>query len=313
MAKSQKVKEAFNKGGSNQLLDGYTNKIKIIGLGSTGCNIVNYLYNKQNDGVDFVVCVRNEKLIERIRVPNKIRLINQVALDIEQPLDLVDLTICDTMMDSRTEVVLIHSETGETTHSTIAAGIARVAQEKGIITVGIVLIPLFTEANEVYLDIDKFCRLFDSSIVIVRNKSNKSKTITDVDSNLLKMNEAVVRIVKGITAIILQYQFEIKEIRTVLCNNNSIFAGFSVASGKDRGKKAIVTALSSPYVKENIIVNVKHVLLLITSGTIALTVDEIGEVSDYLQAAAGYNASITIVVSEDMKLGESLSIAIIAS
>jgi cell division protein FtsZ len=59
--------------------------------------------------------------------------------------------------------------------------------------------------------------------------------------------------------------------------------------------------------------NFKNVLLLLTSGTILLTIDEIGEVNDYLQIAAGYNASITMAVSEDMKLGKSLSIALIAS
>jgi cell division GTPase FtsZ len=69
----------------------------------------------------------------------------------------------------------------------------------------------------------------------------------------------------------------------------------------------------SPYLWKNKMAYVKNVLLLITSGTIALTIDEIAEVSDYLQAAADYNASITIALSEDMKLGKSLSIAIIAS
>jgi cell division protein FtsZ len=193
------------------------------------------------------------------------------------------------------------------------SGIARLAKESGVITVGIVLVPLFSEAKKIYLDIDKFCRLFDSSLVIDRNKSKKSKTSTDVDSNLLKMDEAVASVVKGIMAIVLQPQFDIKEIRTVLCDNNYMFAGFSVASGQNRAKKATVSALSSPYLYENKMTNVKKVLLLLTSGAIALTINEIAEVNDYLQAAAGYNASITMAVSEDMKLGKSLSIAIIAS
>jgi cell division protein FtsZ len=127
------------------------------------------------------------------------------------------------------------------------------------------------------------------------------------------MNESVESAVKGITAIILEPQFEIKEISTVLCYNNSIFAGFSIASGKNRAKNAIVTALSSPYLWKNKMANVKNVLLLLTSGTNALTIDEIGEISDYLQAAAGYNATIIMAVSEDMKLGKSLALAIIAS
>jgi cell division protein FtsZ len=198
-------------------------------------------------------------------------------------------------------------------HLLAPSGIARLAKERVAITVGIVLIPLFTEAMESFLDIDKLHKQFDSLLVIDFNKQKESKNSPELNSDLLQMNEAVATVIKGITAIILEPQFEIKEIRTVLSDNNSIFAGFSVASGKNRAKKAIVTALLSPYLWKNKMAYVKNVLLLITSGKIALTIDEIGEVSDYLQAAADYNASITIAVSEDMKLGKSLSIALIAS
>jgi cell division protein FtsZ len=71
--------------------------------------------------------------------------------------------------------------------------------------------------------------------------------------------------------------------------------------------------LLSPHLRENKIAKAKNILLLITSGTITITIDEIGEINDYLQAEAGYNASITMVVSEDLNLGKSISIAIIAS
>jgi cell division protein FtsZ len=190
------------------------------------------------------------------------------------------------------------------------SGIARLAKERGIITVGIVLIPLFTEAMESFLDIDKLHKQFDSLLVIDFNKQQESKNSPELNSDLLQMNEAVATVIKGITAIVLQPQFDRNDIKAVLCDSNRIFSGFSVASGKNRAKKAIVTALLSPYLGKNNMGSVKNVLLLLTSGIIALTIDEIGEVSDYLQAAADYNASITIAVSEDMKLGKSLSIAI---
>jgi cell division protein FtsZ len=111
----------------------------------------------------------------------------------------------------------------------------------------------------------------------------------------------------------LEPRFDRNDIKTVLCDNNRIFAGFAVASGKNRVIKAFVSALTSPQLRKNKMANVKNVLLLLTSGTIVLTIDEITEVNDYLQVAAGYNASITMTVSEDMSLGESISIAIIAS
>jgi cell division protein FtsZ len=201
----------------------------------------------------------------------------------------------------------------EEVHLLAPSGITRLAKERVAITVGIVLIPLFTETKEIYLNIDELGKQFDSLLVIDFNKQKESKNSPELNSDLLQMNEAVATVIKGITAIILESQFEIKEIRTVLSDNNSIFAGFSVASGKNRAKKAVVSALISPYLRGNIMANVKNVLLLLTSGAIALTIDEIAEVNDYLQAAAGYNASIIMAVSEDRELGKSLSIAIIAS
>jgi cell division protein FtsZ len=313
MSKSRKIRKVFNSGGSKQLVDDYTNKIKIIGLGSAGCDIINHLCNLGIVGIDFIVCTSDEQLIDSSRISSKIRLIDRVAVDMDQLFDLVDFTVCDIIMDSNAEVVLIINEIGKTTEAVIVSEIARVAKKRGIITVGIVLNTLFPEAKESNLDIDKLLKEFDSSLVIDRNKSKESKTIPDLDSHLSQMNESVASVVKGIAAIILEPQFDRNDIKTVLCDNNRIFAGFAVASGKNRVIKAFVSALTSSQLRKNNMANIKNVLLLFTSGTIVLTIDEIGEIIDYFQAAAGYNASITVAVSEDMKLDTSLSIAIIAS
>jgi cell division GTPase FtsZ len=312
MAKSRKEKGTFNTGDSNQLLDGYDRKIKIRSLGSAGCGIVNYLHSLGIGAVDFVLCTPDEQLSDSSRIPNKISFKNQVAVDMEQPMDFIVHNVCYAVMDSDAEVLLVLTETGEITKSAIVSNIALVAKERGVITVGVVFNTLFTEVKESVLDIDKFCSQFDSSLVIDRNKSKESKTIPDLDSHLSQMNESVASVVKGIAAIILEPRFDRNDIKTVLCDNNRIFAGFAVASGKNRVIKAFVSALTSSQLRKNNMANIKNVLLLFTSGTIVLTIDEIGEIIDYFQAAAGYNASITVAVSEDMKLDTSLSIAIIA-
>ncbi|SHN75169.1 Cell division GTPase FtsZ [Flavobacterium fryxellicola] len=295
------------------LRDGYNKRIKIIGLGSEGCNIVNYLYNHRTGGVDFIVCDSDEEIIDSSTVPNKIRLKDQVAVDMAQPLDLRVNALYDAIVGSDTEVVLILIETAETTKALIASVIAQLAKERGVLSVGLVSIPLFTEEKENLLDIEKLCRQFDALVVIDNNKSKEPKTIPDSESDLPQINMAFATVMKGIMAIVLAVQFDKKDIKTVLCNNNSIFVGFSVASGKDRAKKAVNSALRSPYLRENKIANAKNILLLVTSDAIDITIDEIGEINEYLQAEAGYNASITMAVSEDENLGKSISIAILAS
>jgi cell division protein FtsZ len=89
--------------------------------------------------------------------------------------------------------------------------------------------------------------------------------------------------------------------------------GSSVASGENRAKEAIMAALDSPLLNDNKITGAKNVLLLIVSGTNEITIDEIGEINDFIQAEAGHNANIIMGVGEEETLGESISVTIIAT
>ncbi len=64
---------------------------------------------------------------------------------------------------------------------------------------------------------------------------------------------------------------------------------------------------------DNKITGAKNVLLLIVSGAQEITIDEIGEINDHIQAEAGYGANIIMGVGEDESLGEAVSVTIIAT
>ena len=59
-----------------------------------------------------------------------------------------------------------------------------------------------------------------------------------------------------------------------------------------RAKDAVTKALDSPLLNDNKITGAKNVLLLIVSGSHEITIDEIGEINEYIQSEAGYNANI---------------------
>ena len=80
--------------------------------------------------------------------------------------------------------------------------------------------------------------------------------------------------------------------------------GSSTSSGQNRAQEAITTALDSPLLNDNKITGAKNVLLLIVSGAQEITIDEIGEINDHIQAEAGYGANIIMGVGEDETLGE---------
>ena len=89
--------------------------------------------------------------------------------------------------------------------------------------------------------------------------------------------------------------------------------GAATASGNNRAKEAITAALDSPLLNDNQIRGAKNVLLLIVSGNDEITIDEIGEVNDFIQTEAGGAANIIMGIGEDEKLGDEISITIIAT
>src|SRR5690606_4098898 len=89
--------------------------------------------------------------------------------------------------------------------------------------------------------------------------------------------------------------------------------GSAVASGDNRAKEAIISALDSPLLNDNKIRGAKNVLLLIVSGENEITIDEIGEINDHIQNEAGYNANIIMGVGEDLELGDSIAVTVIAT
>jgi cell division protein FtsZ len=98
-----------------------------------------------------------------------------------------------------------------------------------------------------------------------------------------------------------------------LANSGTAIMGSSVSSGENRAKEGIISALDSPLLNDNKITGAKNVLLLIVSGSDEITIDEIGEINDFIQVEAGHNANIIMGVGEDESLGDAISITIIAT
>jgi len=99
----------------------------------------------------------------------------------------------------------------------------------------------------------------------------------------------------------------------VLKDSGTAIMGSGSASGTNRAQDAIINALDSPLLNDNKITGCKNVLLLIVSGTEEITIDEIGEINDFIQTEAGNNANIIMGIGEDPELGSSISVTIIAT
>ena len=103
------------------------------------------------------------------------------------------------------------------------------------------------------------------------------------------------------------------DFKNIISNNDNLFIGSSVASGNDRAVKAIKTAMLSPLYKGATITNSENILVLITIGLDEITIDEISQISDYIQQESMNKGNIILNVAEDINLENAIGITIIAT
>lgn len=305
-----------------------SNVIKVIGVGGGGSNAINHMFKQGIKGVDFIVCNTDSQALQNSPVPNKIQLgVNLTEglgaganPEIGQQSAIESISEIEKMLDGNTKMVFITAGMGGGTGTGAAPVIAQLAKERGILTVGIVTKPFQFEGKVRYeqalLGVEKLRKQVDSLIVINNNKLREVYGNLGFKAGFSKADEVLATASRGIAEVITHHytqNIDLKDAKTVLSNSGSAIMGSGNATGKNRAKEAIVSALDSPLLDDNKIAGAKNVLLLIVSGTNEITIDEIGEISDHIQSEAGHNANIIMGVGEDETLAESIAVTIIAT
>ncbi|MEN9489500.1 MAG: hypothetical protein RL494_1765, partial [Bacteroidota bacterium] len=224
------------------------------------------------------------------------------------------------MLDGNTKMIFITAGMGGGTGTGAAPVIAQLARERDILTVGIVTIPFQFEGKvrieQALLGVEKLRKQVDSLIVINNNKLREVYGNLGFKAGFSKADEVLATASRGIAEVITHHytqNIDLKDAKTVLSNSGTAIMGSATAEGENRAKDAIVAALDSPLLNDNKIAGAKNVLLLIVSGTNEITIDEIGEINDYIQAEAGHNANIIMGVGEEEQLGDKIAVTIIAT
>ena len=305
-----------------------SNVIKVIGVGGGGSNAINHMFKQGIRGVDFIVCNTDSQALDNSSVPNKIQLgVNLTEglgaganPDVGQQSAIESIAEIEKMLDSNTKMVFITAGMGGGTGTGAAPVIAQLAKERDILTVGIVTLPFSFEGKvrleQAQIGINKLRKQVDSLIVINNNKLREVYGNLGFKAGFSKADEVLATASRGIAEVITHHytqNIDLKDAKTVLSNSGTAIMGSAVSSGVNRAKEAIISALDSPLLNDNKITGAKNVLLLIVSGADEITIDEIGEINDYIQNEAGHNANIIMGVGEDETLGDSISVTIIAT
>ena len=305
-----------------------SNVMKVMGVGGGGSNAVNHMYKQGIKGVDFVVCNTDSQALEESPVPNKIQLgVNLTEglgaganPEIGKLAALESYEELKNLLETQTKMLFITAGMGGGTGTGAAPIIAEMAKEFDILTVGIVTIPFNFEGKNRELQavkgLEKLKRSVDSLIIINNNK------LRDVYGNLgfkegfSKADEVLATAARGVAQVITHHytqNIDLKDAKTVLSNSGTAIMGSSITSGSNRANEAVIKALDSPLLNDNKIEGSKNVLLLIVSGTEEITIDEIGEINEYIQNETGNSANIIMGVGEDLELGNNISVTVIAT
>lgn len=305
-----------------------SNVIKVIGVGGGGSNAINHMFHQGIKGVDFVICNTDAQALENSTVPIKIQLgvglteglgaganpeIGEQAA-IESEADIKE------MLGTNTKMIFITAGMGGGTGTGAAPIIAKMAREMEILVVGIVTIPFQFEGKmrneQAQKGVDRLRTHVDSLIVINNNKLREVYGNLGFKAGFSKADEVLSTASRGIAEVITHHytqNIDLRDAKTVLSNSGTAIMGSATASGSNRAFEAITKALDSPLLNDNKITGAKNVLLLIVSGSDEITIDEIGEINDHIQAEAGNSANIIMGVGEDEALGDAISVTIIAT
>jgi len=305
-----------------------SNVIKVIGVGGGGSNAVNHMYQKGITGVDFAICNTDAQALQNSPVATKIQLGASLTEglgaganpDVGEQAAMESIDDIKTMLSSRAKMVFITVGMGGGTGTGAAPIIAKIAKEMDLLTVGIVTIPFSFEGKmrneQAQKGIEKLRQHIDSLVVINNNKLREVYGNLGFKAGFSKADEVLSTAASGIAEVITHHytqNIDLKDAKTVLSNSGTAIMGSATASGQNRAQEAITRALDSPLLNDNKINGAKNVLLLIVSGNVEITIDEIGEINDYIQSEAKSNVDIIMGVGDDAELGEAIAVTVIAT
>ncbi|MGH1335243.1 MAG: cell division protein FtsZ [Aureispira sp.] len=302
--------------------------IKVIGVGGGGSNAVNYMFEKKIVGVDFAICNTDNQAMNLSAVDHKIQLGptltegrgagSKPVIGRESCIESIEEV--KQYFSDGTKMLFVTAGMGGGTGTGAAPVIAKAAQELDILTVGIVTVPFTFEGRrrmkQAMEGLAELKKNVDTLIVISNDKLRKIYGNLNLSEAFSKADDILMTAAKGIAEIITvpgYVNVDFEDVNTVMRDSGVAVMGTATMEGDDRALRAVEAALQSPLLEDNDIKGAQHILLNITSGTKEVTMDEVFEITEYVQEEAGYGTDLIWGNCYDEQLGEQISVTVIAT
>ena len=303
--------------------------IKVIGVGGGGSNAVNHMFNQGIKDVEFIVCNTDAQALNNSPIPNRL----QIGVHLTQGLGaganpevgknaaLENKEEIRDLLHEHTKMVFITAGMGGGTGTGAAPVIAKVAKELDILTVGIVTVPFGFEGKkkmqQAQLGIKEMKENCDTVLVILNDKLREIFGNLAISEAFAKADNVLTTASKGIAEIITvpgYVNVDFEDVRTVMMDSGAAVMGSSTTEGENRARRAAEEAIASPLLNNENIHGAQKILLSIISGEEAeLQMDELTDITEYIQEVAGTDAEVIFGHGVDPELGESIRVTLIAT
>ena len=304
--------------------------IKVLGVGGGGSNAVNFMFQQDIEGVDFIICNTDSKAIEQSLVPNKIQLGPHLTQGLGAGADPSvgkmateeSLEEIKRILEVNTKMAFITVGMGGGTGTGGAPIIAKICKDLGILTVGIVTTPFGFEGprrqkqaeegiNELKPYVDTLLVISNDKLRMQYGNLKMKEAFTKADNVLATAAKCITDVINSRGHIIVDFA----DVCTVMKNGGVAILGKAEVAGENRAERAIEEALNSPLLNDNDIKGAKWILLNINSaeGDYECSMDELETINTILRARTGEHSDVIMGMGYDESLGDKLGITLIAT
>ena len=304
--------------------------IKVLGVGGGGSNAVNFMFDQNIEGVDFIICNTDAKAIEQSRIPNKIQLGPHLTqglgaganpevgkLATEESLEEIKR-----ILEVNTKMAFITVGMGGGTGTGGAPIIAQICKDLGILTVGIVTTPFGFEGprrlQQAQEGIAQLKPHVDTLLVISNDKLRMQYGNLKMKEAFGKADNVLATAAKCITDIINSRGHiivDFADVCTVMKNGGVAILGKAEVEGENRAQLAIEEAIASPLLNDSDIKGAKWILININSaeGDHECTMDELEIINNHLRMQAGEDTDVIVGMGYDNTLDKKIGITLVAT
>lgn len=305
----------------------FSPRITVVGVGGAGCNAVNNMIAMGLDGVEFLVANTDAQALVHSRAERRV----QLGPHLTQGLGAgAKPEIGRAAAEEATEDLARHLEgmhmvfitcgMGGGTGTGAAPVIARMARERGILTLGVVTKPFDFEGPKrrraAETGLDDLQSYVDTLIVIPNQnlfrKANERTTFAEA----FKMADDVLYMgVRGVTDLMVNpglVNLDFADIRTVMAEMGKAMMGTGEGEGEDRAVKAAEAAISNPLLEDTSMLGAKGVLINITGGY-DMTLFEVDAAANRIRSEVDEDANIIFGSSVDEDMNGRIRVSVVAT